>query len=54
MLADYARRPRDVLRGAGGFVGELAHFFGDDGEAPAVLARAGGLDRCIEGQQVGL
>ena len=54
LLADHARRARDVLRGAGGLVGELAHFFGDDGEAPTMLARAGGLDRRIEGQQVGL
>ena len=35
-------------------LGELADLFGDDGEALALLAGAGGLDRGVERQQVGL
>ena len=38
----------------GGALGQLAHLVGDDGEAPAALAGAGGLDRGVERQQVGL
>ena len=35
-------------------VGELAHFVGDDGKASAVFACAGGFNRSVEGEQVGL
>ncbi|MNE99482.1 hypothetical protein D3C80_1981730 [compost metagenome] len=33
---------------------QVAHFIGHHGKATAGLARAGGLDGGIEGQQVGL
>ncbi len=41
-----------AARGAG--VGQPAHLLRHDREAAAVLAGAGGLDRGVEGQQVGL
>jgi hypothetical protein len=34
--------------------GELADLFGDDGEAAALFAGAGGLDGGVEREQVGL
>ena len=34
--------------------GQLAHFVGDDGKAPARFAGARGFDRCVERQQIGL
>ncbi len=37
-----------------GLLGELAHLLGDDREAAALLAGAGGLDRGVERQEVGL
>ena len=37
-----------------GLLGELADLFGHDREAPALLAGAGGLDRGVEREQVGL
>ena len=37
-----------------GLLGELAHLLGDDREAAALLAGAGGLDRGVERQQVRL
>ena len=37
-----------------GLLGELADLLGDDGEALALLAGAGGLDGGVERQQVGL
>jgi hypothetical protein len=37
-----------------GFLRELAHFFGHDGETQAVLAGACGLDGGVERQQIGL
>ena len=37
-----------------GLLGQLADFLGDDGEAAALLAGAGGLDRGVEREQVGL
>ena len=39
--------------GAGG-VRQLADLVGDDGESASVLARAGRLDRGVQGQQTGL
>ena len=41
-------------RGALGLLGQLADLLGDDREAAALLAGAGGLDRGVERQQVGL
>jgi hypothetical protein len=35
-------------------LGEVADFFGDDGEAHAGLAGAGGFDGGVEGEDVGL
>src|SRR5439155_25032940 len=43
-----------LFRRAGALLGELAHFAGDDAEAEAMLPGARGLDRRVEGQQVGL
>ena len=40
--------------GLGGALGQLADLVGDDGEAPAALTGAGGLDRGVEREQVGL
>ena len=37
-----------------GLLGQLADLLGDDREAAALLAGAGGLDRGVERQQVGL
>lgn len=37
-----------------GFLAQLSDRFGDDGEPASLLARAGGFDRCVECQQVGL
>ena len=37
-----------------GLLGELADLLGHDGEAAALLARARGLDRGVQGEQVGL
>jgi hypothetical protein len=37
-----------------GFLGQLAHFVGNDGKATALFARAGRLDGGIECQQIGL
>ena len=44
----------DLLRGRLAPLGELAHFAGDDGEALALRPGAGGLDRCVKGEQVRL
>ena len=44
----------DLAGGGLGLLGELADLLGDDGEAAALLAGAGGLDRGVERQQVGL
>ena len=54
LLANHARRPRDVFGGAGRLIGELPHFFRDDRKAAPMLPRARGLDRGIESEQVGL
>jgi hypothetical protein len=54
-----SRLPLDLLDQPGdlggrllGALRELADLFGDDGEATAMVARTGGLDRGVEGQQV--
>ena len=44
----------DLARGGLGLLGQLADLLGDDGEALALLAGAGGLDRGVEREQVGL
>ncbi len=45
---------RNLLRGAGGSLRQLAHLLRHHGEAAAVLAGSGGLDRGVQRQQVGL
>jgi hypothetical protein len=45
---------RDVLGGFGGLFGEFFDLVGDDGEALAGFAGAGGLDGGVEGEEVGL
>ena len=49
-----ADQGRDLGGGALGLLGELAHLLGDDGEAAALLAGAGGLDGGVQRQQVRL
>jgi len=44
----------DVLGGFGAAPREFLDLVGDDGEAAAMFAGAGGLDRGIEGEQIGL
>jgi hypothetical protein len=44
----------DLARGGGGLLGQLADLLGDDGEALALLAGAGGLDCGVQRQQVRL
>src|SRR3712207_7846872 len=44
----------DALRGRGRLPREVLDLPGDDGEATAQLPGAGGLDRGVERQQVGL
>ena len=51
---DLADQRGDLTRGALGLLGELADFLGDDGEAAALLAGAGGLDGGVEREEVGL
>jgi len=46
--------PGDVLGGFGAAAGEFLDFVGDDGEAEAVFAGAGGFDGGVEGKQIGL
>ena len=51
---DLADQRGDLAGGALGLLGQLADLFGDDGEAAALLAGAGGLDGGVEREQVGL
>ena len=51
---DLADQARDLAGGVLGLLGELADLLGDDGEAAALLAGAGGLDGGVEREQVGL
>ena len=51
---DLADQLGDLPGGGLGFLGELADLFGDDGEAAALFAGAGGLDRGVQREQVGL
>src|SRR5690606_23316431 len=44
----------DLLGGAGRALGQRAHFGGDHGESAPLLAGAGGLDRGVGGEAVGL
>ncbi len=44
----------DVLGGLGRLLGEVLDLVGDDGEALARLAGAGGLDGGVQGEEVGL
>ena len=44
----------DFLRGGGGAVGQVAHFRGDHGKAPSLLARPGRFHGRIQGQDIGL
>ena len=50
-LADHAA---DLGGGQAGPFGQLAHFVGDDREATALFAGAGGFDCGVEGEEVGL
>ena len=54
LVADLADQRGDRAGGGLGALGELAHLVGDDGEAAALLAGAGGLDRGVQREQVGL
>ena len=45
---------RRLLGGTGAALGEVAHLVGDDREAQAGLAGAGGFHRGVEGEDVGL
>ena len=51
---DLADQRGDLAGGGLGLLGQLADLLGDDGEAAALLAGAGGLDGGVERQQVGL
>ena len=54
LVLDRADQLRDLVRGVLGLLGELAHLIGHDREPAALLARAGGLDRGVQREQVGL
>ena len=54
LLANQARGARHLLVRACRFIGQLADFFGYDGEAAAVLAGTCRLDRSVQGEQVRL
>ena len=54
LVLDRADQPGDLLRGLLGLLGQLADLLGDDREPAALLARAGGLDRGVQCEQVGL
>ena len=54
LVLDRADQLGDLLRGVLGLLGELADLLGDDREPAALLAGAGGLDRGVQRQQVGL
>ena len=54
LALDLADQRRDRRRRGLALLGELADLLGDDGEAAALLAGAGGLDRGVERQQVRL
>src|SRR4051812_47012002 len=54
LAVDLADEARDRAGGRLGLLGQLADLLGDHGEAAALLAGAGGLDRGVEGQQVRL
>ena len=51
--ADLGQMSADLLGGAGGLGGELLDLAGHDREASAGLSGPGGLDRGVQGQQVG-
>ena len=51
---DFGEDGLHLRGGLTGLLGEGAHFHGDDGEALAILARAGGLDGGVERQHIGL
>ncbi len=44
----------DLLGGGCAALGQRAHFTRDDGKATALLTRAGGFDRCVQGQNIRL
>lgn len=48
------QRRADLVGGLAGFVRQLFHFGGDDGESFAGIARARRFDRGIQRQQIGL
>ena len=52
--ADRLDQAGDLLGGQLGLLGKLANLLGDDREASPLLAGAGGLDRGVQRQQVGL
>src|SRR5579875_3755262 len=51
---NFAHDALDFCRGFLGTLRELAHFGGDDRETAPVLPRTGGLNRGVEGEEVGL
>src|SRR3954453_7411053 len=54
LVLDLADQALDLARGPAGVLGEATDLVGDDREAAAVLAGAGGLDRRVEREQVRL
>jgi len=44
----------DFLGSLGAALGQAAHFGGHHGKAATVFTRSGGLDRGIQGQDIGL
>ena len=53
-VLDVRHQLRDVGGGTGGALGQLAHLVGDHGETAPGFSGAGSLDRCVEGQKIGL
>ncbi len=54
LLADVGHHATDLLGSAGGARRQTAYFVGDHGKAAASLTGTGGLDGCVQSQQVGL
>ena len=51
---EVGNQPVNLLGGLGGSAGERAYFIGYYGKSAALLARAGGLDGCVQCEQIGL
>ncbi len=54
LLLDGVHRHADFLGRAGGVFRQLADFIGHHGKAAPLLAGAGGFNRRVQGQQIGL